>query len=216
MLSVLRHHFYIRYYLLPKIIDVELMGSEIIDFQAVQQAVFHEVALAINKLERFDLDISLAPANEQAKADLSDLVQKRLMMWDFKMKSHPAMLAVSNPDPEHLIHIVLYYGNRDSEYSCIGTALGTVNQAYSAVELDYIEKRKDAGKDFEDAFMPVITYALTAYTRVLNVKYAHSINKLVLVNPVEGVVNYYNKLGFQGPSSSYDNDRTVMYKDFAF
>jgi len=192
------------------------MDSEKIDFQAVQQAVFHEVAENINKRGRFELDISLTPANEQAKMDLSDLVQQEKLMWDFKIKSHPAMLGVSNPKPEHLIHIVLYYGDKDKNYSCIGAALGTVNTDYSAIELDYIEKRSDAGEDFSGAFMPVITSALTAYARLLNVRYAFSIDKFVLVNPVEGALNYYSKLGFNGPTDSYDSDRRVVYKEFVF
>ncbi len=131
--------------------------------------------------------------NECALKDVASLKEKGLLTWDFSMKSNKSMTPVSNP--EHMLSCVAYYDDIESNYYCIGYALGCISADNSAIEIDFIEKRPDTGIELKSKFLPIVIDAFTTYGLYLNDKKVANINKIMLLSPVTGVQEYYIKQG---------------------
>ncbi|CAM4044146.1 hypothetical protein [Vibrio neonatus] len=156
-------------------------------------------------------DISLALPSGKTNEDIQNLKEKGLLCWDFNNLKQPFKTPVSNP--EHQLSCIAYYGNTSNGYYCVGYVLGCVNKESTAIEINFIEKRSDAGVDLKSNFLPVIVDAFTAYGLLLNVLGQARINKLVLVGPVEGVRHYYESSGWQYSADYLGTDAYVSFID---
>lgn len=173
-----------------------------------QQMVFSRVAKNIsNKLpKRLSL---MAELNDQVKVDLNQLTDAGLLAWDLPFKASCSyMEAVSNY--EHILTCVAYYGDDVDKYACVGYALGCVNIDQTAIEMNYIEKSREAHHDLAQQIFPVMVNAFYAYAKFLNVKKEADIKEFILVDPVENVISYYEKFGFELNDKHPEDNRKVM------
>ncbi|WP_413113847.1 hypothetical protein [Thaumasiovibrio sp. DFM-14] len=180
----------------------------VIDLAATQDEIF--VAVAENASEFLPLNITLTAAvDDVTLGDVQDLQKQGLIAWDFFMKSSPWMGAVTNP--EHIIKCVAYYGDAVSGYYCAGYAIGCISTDKTAVEINFIEKRKDASADLRYKFLPIIVDAFLAYGLYLTSEGFAEVDKFVLIGPVEGVKKYYKEQGFT-LIEDYSNGTEAMLK----
>ena len=162
--------------------------------QEIQDALFSLSAKKSSDELPETLNLS-AGTDPQTIKDIQDLKDKGLIVWDFNMKSQLWMTPVSNP--AGMIKCIAYYGNAVNGYYCVGYALGCINKEATAVEINFIEKRRDASVDLCSKFLPVIVDAVSTYALYLNSIEAAKISKFVLVGPVPGVRQYYQEQGFE-------------------
>jgi hypothetical protein len=175
----------------------------------LQHCVFVEVAKRLNERNQMPLKVTLGPMNETSQRDIDELKEKQLIGWDLSMKAHPLYPAVSNS--EHVVTCIAYYGDAEKGYCCVGFALGSVNTQKQSIEIDFIEKRNDEFSDLNGKFLPLMVEAFTGYANILNQSYNFNINKFSLMNPVDNVLDYYNKLGFK-IEEGYDSSAVAMVK----
>ncbi|MDF4307224.1 hypothetical protein P3697_08805 [Vibrio parahaemolyticus] len=159
--------------------------------------------------ENFPLRVTLANANEQARGDIQELRDKSLLIWDFNMKLVPYMTPVSNP--EGMISCVVYYGDAENGWVCMGYALGCVNKEGTAVEITHVEKRCDAGADFKSKFLPIIVDAFSAYGLYLNHVQLAKVEKFAFVGPLPGVIEYYKQHGFEYVDDYLGTDAVIKF-----
>lgn len=160
----------------------------------VQQALFSASALRSNETLPLKLVLDSVTNGSLAYDDLSELQGKGLIVWDLAMKAAPYMTPVSNPN--HIIECVAYYGTAENGRSCIGFALGCISEDGTAIELNFIEKRNDAGNDFKSKFLFIIVDAFSLYGLYLNEAEMAKITRFVLIGPLEHIVPYYKDSGF--------------------
>lgn len=178
---------------------------------ATQQALFS--VSAAKSSDRLPLDIALDACDESSLAhrDLQELKDKGLIGFDFNLKSAPHMQYVSNP--KHMINCVVYYGNAEKGRSCIGFAVGCVNKDVTAIELNCIEKRRDAGSELKYNFLPIVVDAFALYGLYLNEHGLANIDKFVIVGPIETVIPYYKNTGFVYVNNYNGLNVDAMYKE---
>ncbi|WP_153446900.1 hypothetical protein [Vibrio algicola] len=186
------------------------MNSEL-SLSEIQQAIFS--MSAARSSDRFPLDIALEVANTNplAMKDILELKGKGLISWDLSLKSQPFMDSVSNFD--HMIECVVYYGNAEKGRCCIGFALGCVTEDKTAIELNFIEKRRDSGSELNSQFLLIIVDALSFYGLYLNNAGQANISKFVIVGPIEGIVPYYKTYGFEYVESYNSSGLDAMYRN---
>lgn len=180
-------------------------------FGEIQEKIFSLVAEETSK--ELPLNITLTSALEDATLkDIQSLKEQNLIIWDFSMKAQPCMTPVSNP--EHMIKCVAYYGDAVNGYYCAGYALGSISVDNTTIEINFIEKRKDASTDLCSKFLPIIVDAFTTYGLYLNSEGVTEISKFALVGPVPGVKKYYQEQGFElVPDYSYGMEAMIKYMD---
>ncbi|EGR1512127.1 hypothetical protein D6089_09610 [Vibrio vulnificus] len=162
--------------------------------EAIQSAVFSDVARI--RSEHFEHNISMCPANDLPREDLLALQRRGKLSFSYDIKAQPWGSPVSAL--EHLVNSVIYYGEPvDLGYSCIGYVIGCVNDKRQAIEIYLMEKRNDAGSEWQHQFLPLVVDAYAAYGLYLNAFEGKKINKLVLVGPVQDVIKYYLDKGFR-------------------
>lgn len=132
--------------------------------------------------------------NEAALEDVQALKDRKLITWDFSMKTHIAMTPVSNP--EHMLSCVAYYGDAVLGFYCVGYAIGCISKDGTTIEIDFIEKRCDASDELRAKFLPLVIDAYATYGLYLNSKKVTTIDKIALISPVQGVIGYYKKQGY--------------------
>ena len=162
--------------------------------QEIQEKLFSMSAMKSSEELPSNITLTAAP-DEQVLRDVQDLQAKRLIVWDFDLKSQRWTTPVSNP--EHMIKCVAYYGDGVLGYYCVGYAIGCITADGKAVEVDFIEKRCDASDDLRSKFLPIIVDAFALYGLYLNKQGVTSVEKFILVNPVPDKVGYYKKHGFE-------------------
>lgn len=145
--------------------------------------------------QRFDKKLSLTIISDASRSDIDELIEKKLIKWDFNFKHLPYITPVSNS--EHQVSLVAYYGDAECGYCCVGCVLGCVSEDQTAIEISLIEKRCDADSDLDSNFLSIAIDAFTTYALYLNKMHDFSISKFVLVGPVEGVKAYYQQKGFK-------------------
>lgn len=170
-----------------------LSESEISELQKV---FFDEVSKSLQNSKKLPMTVTVGPMEEQSLRDLQELREKGLIAWDLELKCSPYMEFLPNQH-EHRISCIVYYGNAEEGYCCIGFALGCFNFKTNAFELHFIEKRKDSGKDWERAFFPLIMGTFLAYIELINADFEGEINQFVIVTPLESVRRYYRGNGFE-------------------
>lgn len=176
--------------------------------EKIQAAIFS--ASSLKSSHDLPKEISLmAVPNEQAEADLQELYGRQLLGWDFNMKVTPIFGFVSNP--AHIIKCVAYYGVDNKQFLCAGYAIGSINHSGGAVEIDYIEKRKDSDNDLRSKFLPIIVDAYTLYALYLNTKLNLKINKFVFINPIADKIQFYRDRGYE-IVHNYREDCTAAVK----
>lgn len=180
-------------------------------FGEIQEKIFSLVAEEISK--KLPLNITLTSALEDITLkDIQSLKEKNLIIWDFSMKAQPSMTPVDNPD--HMIKCVAYYGDAVNGYYCAGYALGSISTDNTTIEVNFIEKRKDASTDLCSKFLPIIFDAFTTYGLYLNSEGITQISKFALVGPIPGVKKYYMDLGFKLEADySYGMEAMIKYMD---
>lgn len=180
-------------------------------YEEIQDKIFSAVAEQVS--EFLPLNITLTAAIEDvALKDIQTLKEQNLLFWDFSMKAQPYMTPVSNP--EHMIKCIAYYGDGVNGYYCAGYALGSISSDGTTIEVNFIEKRKDASTDLCSKFLPIIVDALAAYGLYLNSEGLATITKFALVGPVPGVKAYYQEQGFElVPDYSYGMEAMIKYMD---
>ncbi|KAB0292005.1 hypothetical protein KI743_06510 [Vibrio sp. D420a] len=167
------------------------------------------MSVADQHSKHLPMKLSLSLPNEQSKEDLQELKDKQLLAWDFNMKSIPYMSPVSNP--QDMLSCIAYYGNAEVGYSCIGYALGCINESGTAIEVNFIEKRCDTGSDLKSKFLPVVVDAFASYGLYLNHTGNAKINKFVFVGPVPGVIHYYQEQGFEYTNDYLGTDAVIKF-----
>ncbi|MUK51101.1 hypothetical protein [Aliivibrio fischeri] len=184
--------------------------EQTLSLTAIQQQLFS--VSSTRSSEELPLDIALDVVDENALAlkDVLELKEKGLIAWDLHLKSQPFMGYLSNFD--HLIQCVAYYGNAEKGRCCIGFALGCINPEGTAIELYYIEKRKDSGDDLCSKFLPIIVDAFSLYGLYLNSIDLAKINKFVIVGPLDSVVPYYKESGFEYVENYSEMKVDAMFK----
>ncbi|MGF1763515.1 hypothetical protein [Aliivibrio kagoshimensis] len=165
-----------------------------LSLEEVQQALFSFSAKQSSERLPMNVSLKIDDGDDEVKKDLQRLIEEGKILWNYNMKSQIGFNPASNPD--HLIRCVAYYGNKEMEYYCVGYVLGCVNKDGDAMEIDFIEKRSDASEDLRSKFLPIIVDAFATYGLYLNSRELANINKLVLVGPVEEVLSYYKRKGF--------------------
>ncbi len=139
-------------------------------------------------------NLCIGVGDKLALKDIEELKGRGLLFWDLSFKLMPFMDSVSNC--KHQLLTVVYYGDGVIGRYCAGYALGCVNEERKSVELNFIEKRKDASVDLNHTFFPAIYEAWTTYVYALIDLFGYEIDKFVLVGPVPGVRKYYTDAGF--------------------
>ncbi|WP_077337800.1 hypothetical protein [Vibrio ruber] len=159
--------------------------------------------------QQFPLNLSLTTMKEAVtEQDLQDLKKKGLITWDLTLKVGKTTTPVSNP--EHMVVCVAYYGDGIDGYYCAGYALGCISKDNSSLEINFIEKRKDASTDLCYQFLPIMIEAFTAYGLYLNQENMSSVDKIVLVGPIDGVKKYYKDQGFKLVSEYYKGEEAMI------
>lgn len=119
------------------------------DFLSAQAFVYEQVGIEIST--KLPKNISFTnDLNEQSLRDLRKLNLTGKIGWDLQFKLSTFTESIDNYD--HPVYGIVYYGNKQEGYSCIGFFLGSVNEDKHSIELNYIEKRKDAHKDLHHFF----------------------------------------------------------------
>lgn len=179
--------------------------------KGIQEVLFS--ASAVRSSDKFPLTVTLSavPEGSLAHSDLTELKEKGLIAWDLPLKASQYMTPVSNF--EHMLQCVVYYGNAEKGRSCIGFALGCINKENTAIELNFIEKRSDAGDDFKSKFLPIIVDAFTLYALYLNEREDANISKFVIMGPLEQVIPYYKTSGFIYQNDYNGSGADALYKE---
>jgi len=159
-----------------------------------QELIFSNVGLEVSNRLPKNITLSAIPS-ERTLLDLQRLQDYGLITWDFNMKSSSWGTPVSNP--EHMIKCVAYYGDGVDGYYCVGYAIGCINVENTTIEINFIEKRRNASEELKEKFLPIISDAFIAYRNFLNEFDVEShITKIALVGPIPGVQKYYAEQGF--------------------
>ncbi|WP_146029932.1 hypothetical protein [Vibrio diazotrophicus] len=179
----------------------------------IQQTLF--TASAVRSSEKLPLNVALDAVSDNSLAhnDLAELRDKGLIVWDLAMKANPCFTPVFNRD--HILQCVAYYGNAEHGRSCIGFGLGCISSDGTAIELNFIEKRSDSGADLKSKFLSIIVDAFSLYGLYLNHNESGNISKFVIVGPIESVVPYYKKSGFQYVENYLGSGVDAMYMNLA-
>ncbi len=165
------------------------------ELEKIQSTVFTASAHRSSESLPNDLQLHAVP-NAQAKEDVQALLDAGKLTWNFNLKVMPFMATVSNL--EHLVQCVAYYGCDDGKHhQCLGYAIGCINENIGAVEIAYIEKRKDSPEALRSKFLNIIVDAYSSYALYLNKLIPEvNINKFVFVNPVEDKISFYRSRGY--------------------
>jgi len=180
-----------------------------LSLQEVQKDIFAYSAMQSSKLLPKNITLD-ATQSESTFLDLEELKNKGLLVWDFKMKSSSWSSVVSNP--KHAINCVAYYGDAETGYYCLGYAIGCISEDQTLVEINFIEKRKDASAELDGKFLPVIIDAFASYALYLNKETEANISDFVLVGPLPGVKAYYQKAGFINVENYYKGADGMLMK----
>ena len=165
--------------------DFDLMSAQVFVFEQVGKEISTKLPKDIN----FTNNI-----NEQTIQDLEKLNSEGKLGWNLPFKLAPFMNSISNY--EHPVYSVIYYGDKQEGYSCIGFFLGCVNEEKNAIELNYIEKRNDAHDDLRHCFFASTNELLIAYASWLNL-HEFNINTIALIDTLEYIKPHYQKYGYK-------------------
>lgn len=178
-----------------------------LSFTEIQDVIFSAVAAEHSK--KTELKITMGIATEEALEDLEELRRCERLRWQADLKVGKCFSPASNP--AHEVTIVVYYGGPVDGYCCLGYALGCVNAPGTAIEITHMEKRKDAGSEWCNKFLPLIVDAITSYGLYLNSAGITNISKLALVGPLPGVKKYYTEQGFDYFADYLNTDAMIKF-----
>lgn len=165
------------------------------ELEKIQGAIFSASSHRSSQMLPKEVSLMAVPSKD-AEDDLQNLYERKLLGWDFNMKASPIFGFVGNP--EHMIKCVVYYACEDHRYKCIGYAVGSINEERGSVEIDYIEKRKDAPDDLRSKFLPIIVDAYASYALYLNKSIEGlQINEFAFINPLIDKFTFYQERGFE-------------------
>ncbi|KKA45139.1 hypothetical protein [Salinivibrio sp. KP-1] len=176
-------------------------------YNEIQDAIFGQVSEAHS--DDFEKQITMCSMHAETHDDLQRLVDQKKIQWVPSLKAGAATTGVSNP--KHMVHSVIYYGTPSSGYACIGYTIGCLRHDKKAVEIDFLEKRNDAGNEWCHKFLPLIVDAYAAYALYLNNEELANIEQIVFTGPVPGVRSYYTDLGMEWVDDYDSRNAFVMY-----
>lgn len=133
-----------------------------------------------------DTSLCMVYADEPVLQDLEFLRENKKIKWDPSLKAMPFF----DLDNEHPIRLVIYYRKEP-----IGYAFGGYRSSHKAVEVSWMEKRKDAHPDLDHQMLKLVMGAYATYATHLS-RNGNEVDKLALVGPIDGVKQYYLDTGF--------------------
>lgn len=155
-------------------------------FEAFQTAIFDSVAEQLR--DRFPhKSLSIVVPSALIYEDLELLRKTGRIKWDPFLKTQPFF----ELDNVHPIRLVVYYRGNP-----VGYAFGGYRKSHSAVEICWMEKRNDAHEDLDHQMLGIALDAYSAYAIFLRAQ-EHKVDKIALVNPIEGVRRYYQDSNFK-------------------
>ncbi|WP_025903240.1 hypothetical protein [Tatumella sp. UCD-D_suzukii] len=156
-----------------------------IEVEQFQEGVFLELAKKIT-LRLPENSLRLTPPNPLINEEFRALKQQGLLMWDASEKFFIRCdLAESHP-----IKLIVYYRKQP-----IGYAMGGYNTATNTVEISWLEKRRDAHRDLDRQFLPIVLESFTGYALALRLR-GITPTSIALTNPLQNRISYYSKSGF--------------------